>query len=315
VFNRIIPVVLAAVFSVLVAAPPVFAQTTARPPARETDMNGRPLPTDPAPRRGGRANAAPTAEQAKAAAEALLTATGTTCQIGETVLRGQVARNQNVYEVSCATGPGYILIGTTPPTAADCVLLAGQAEIDRARDPSADAGTQCQIEANKNVVGVIATYAAEAGVKCTVDQGSSVGKSSEGNIIYEAGCAGTDGYWVEKTPTGWKTTECQLVVSSNGKCRFTTAEEQAATVKAWLAGSAASGCDVTQARYMGGNTNGAFYEAKCAVGDGFIARVDAAKVVQQVYPCAEATRIGGGCTLTPVAAAAPAPAAATTPQE
>ncbi|CAN5140189.1 hypothetical protein BH10PSE1_BH10PSE1_33330 [soil metagenome] len=250
------------------------------------------------PRRGR--DRAPTAEQNRAGAEALLTSTNTTCAMGEIVLRGQVGQGENVYEVTCATGPGFILIGTTPPMAADCVLLAGQAELALARDPAADVGTQCTIESNKNITGFITAYGVEAGVKCAIDQGASVGKSSGGNVIYEIGCPGTDGYWIEKLPTGaWQVTECQIIVTANGKCRFTTTEEQVATVKTWLAGTAASPCDVTQARYMGGNANGAFYEAKCAVGDGFVVRLDAAKAVQQVYPCPEAYRIGGGCKLTP----------------
>ena len=70
----------------------------------------------------------------------------------------------------------------------------------------------------------------------------------------------------------------------------------------------AAGCDVTEARLMGQNANGMFYEAKCAGADGVIARVNAENVVQQIYPCATAQRIGGGCTLTPAPAAAPAPA-------
>ncbi|WP_419756354.1 hypothetical protein [Brevundimonas sp.] len=60
---------------------------------------------------------------------------------------------------------------------------------------------------------------------------------------------------------------------------------------------------------MGRNANGVFYEAKCEGADGVIARVNAENVVQQIYPCATAQQIGGGCKLTTApAAAAPAPA-------
>ena len=48
-------------------------------------------------------------------------------------------------------------------------------------------------------------------------------------------------------------------------------------------------------------------------GDGFIARVKDGST-QQVYPCATAQQVGGGCTLTP-APAAPAAAPATTEQQ
>lgn len=264
--------------------------------------------------RRGRPAATPTPEQNRAGAEALLTATNTTCQIGETVLRGQIGQGENVYEVTCATGPGYVLIGTTPPISADCVLLAGQADITRARDPAADVGTQCEIASNKNIMGVITAYAAEAGVKCTVDQGSSVGKSSVGNVIYEVGCAGADGYWLEKTATGWTTTECMKLASQNATCKYTTPAEQAATLKTWLAGNADTApCDVAEARYMGSNANGSFYEAKCGGGNGLIVRFDTAMAVQQSYPCETAQRIGGGCKLTVVPETEPA--APTTTQQ
>jgi hypothetical protein len=262
----------------------------------------------------GRPAAAPTPEQVKAAATALAASTNSGCTVAEATLRGENAEKLPVYEATCATGPGYILIGTTPPQAVDCVILSGQADITRSHDPAADVGLQCEMAPNKNVLAVVTAYAADAGVHCTVDQGSSVGKSASDNIIYEVGCAGTDGYWLEKTATGWTTTECLKLVSRSATCKYTTAAEQAATVKKWFEGGPASACDVTQARYMGANANGSFYEAKCAAGDGMIVRFDTAMAVQQVYPCETAQRIGGGCTLTVVPAApeaAPAAAPAT----
>ena len=59
---------------------------------------------------------------------------------------------------------------------------------------------------------------------------------------------------------------------------------------------------------MGRNANGVFYEAKCDGADGVIARLNDQNAVQQIYPCATAQQIGGGCKLTPAPAAAPAPA-------
>ena len=251
----------------------------------------------------------PTPEEIKAAAQLQAIAAGSTCQVSEATLLGVNAEQQPIYEAACAAGPGYILIGSTPAQAVDCVILAGQADIDRSRDPAANVGLQCVIPANADIVRVVSVYARDAGVPCAVDQGASIGKSPEGNYIYEAGCNGTDGYWIEQLPAGWEKTECLAVITQNGACRFTTPVEQAATVRTWLAGSAAAACEVTEARYMGANTNGSFYEAKCGAGDGYIARFDAGMAVQQIYPCAEAARIGGGCTLTvvPVVEAAPAP--------
>lgn len=255
--------------------------------------------------RNARGAAPATPEAAIAAAQQIATAAGVSCQVTEANHLGVAARRAQSYEAACATGPGYILIGSTPPQAIDCVLLAGQADMDRARDPAAAVGSQCVIPQNTDVARVVAAYAAEAGIACTVDQGASIGRSSDDNLVYEVGCNGAEGYWIEKEPTGWTQTPCSIIVTKNQSCQFTTAAERAATLGTRLAGAA--DCAVTDSRYMGANANGSFYEAKCGAGNGFIVRLDTAYAVQQVYPCEVAHRIGGGCTLTIVP---PAPAAA-----
>lgn len=267
------------------------------------------------PRRNRNAPAAaPTPEALIISAQAIATAASAACQVTEATLLGVNAEQQPIYEAACATGPGYILISTTPPQAVDCVILAGQADLDRSRNPAADVGLQCKIPVNADVTKVVRAYAQEAGITCTIDQGASIGKSTAGNYIYEVGCTEADGFWLEKSPTGWQVTTCMQVITQSAGCKFTQPAEQAATLKAMLADSAAASCDVTEARYMGANSNGAFYEAKCGADGGYIVRFNTERVVQQVYPCADAARIGGGCKLTTVAAtapeaAAPAPAA------
>ena len=250
-----------------------------------------------------------TPEEIKAAAQALIVASGGSCQVTEAVQPGVDATQQKIYEAACAEGPGYILIGSTPPQVFDCLELAGTAYTARLRDPAADVGQQCLLPANQNGLAVIGGWARAAGATCTVDEAVAIGKSDADNIVYEVGCAGADGYWLERVGTGWDLKDCLQVASTGGTCRFTTAQEQADTFEAKLAGTDAAGCDVAQVRLMGSNANGRFYEAKCAAeGEGYIARIDSAGVTQQIYPCATAQRIGGGCTLTPAPAAVPAPA-------
>jgi hypothetical protein len=261
-------------------------------------------------RRGAR-TAQQSPEAIKSAAEGLLsTAAISSCQITEAVNPGRVPDGQ-VYEVACAAGPGYILIASTPPTAIDCLELAGTAAIVRERDPSADAGVQCTLPANDNGLAVIGGWAREAGVTCTIDHVQATGKRDT-TMIYEVGCNGADGYWIERSADGWVARECFEVLLGNSVCRFTTPAEQNTTIQAKLAGTDAAGCNVIQARLMGHNPNGRFYEVKCATdGEGYIARINAEGVAQQIYPCATAQQIGGGCTLTPAPAAAPAAAPAT----
>lgn len=248
-----------------------------------------------------------------AEAQAVLTTAGNNCTPTEASFLGLDDQRQKVYEVVCApgTGPGYIMVAKIAPATPeliDCVLLAGQADRARAANPAAEVEL-CKLPGNQNPLGVITGYAQAAGVTCSIDQGIAIGKNTAGRDVYEVGCNGVDGYWVEQGDAGaWSSTPCTIIVGQNATCRFTTTAEIAATFKARLAGTAADDCDVTQVRYMGANTNGAFYEAKCAAeGTGYIARTNTAGAVQQVYACATAQRIGGGCTLTTTAPAAAAP--------
>lgn len=252
----------------------------------------------------------PSPEQVIAEAQALVTAAGKPCQVTEAVLMGQNEQQQKVFEAACAAGPGYFIVGATPPDLTDCVLLAGRAEIVRGRNPDAPASetATCALPGNQNALAVITAYAREAGIRCEIDQALAAGAGNDGGVIYEIGCANDDGFWLRQLPAGgWDVTECLEIISQGGACRYTTATEQALSLKTRLAGSEAADCDVGQARYMGANANGRFYEVTCAVGDGYIARFNDAGV-QQVYACAVAQPIGGGCTLTAAPAAAPAAA-------
>jgi len=263
------------------------------------------------------AAATPTPEQNIAAAQAAATAAGLSCQVTEATYLGlSTLAEANLYEAACATGPGYLITASTPPQTIDCVLVASElakpastppAEAPepqrRGRRAAATAPTPevkpvaCALSANQDILGFQAAYAHEAGISCQVDQAAPLGATNSGAIVYEIGCAGADGYQINKEGTVWNKTECLKLTSGNGKCQFTTTAEQSATIQALLVGTDADDCTVEQARYMGGNANGQFYEAKCGGGVGYILRVKEAKT-EQIYPCATASQIGGGCTLT-----------------
>jgi len=266
--------------------------------SRADRENGRPAAREQA------AKPAATPEEIKAAAQAQLTAANVTCELTEAANPGMVGEAA-VYEAACANAEGYILIASTPPQAFGCIELAGTAAIARSRDPAADVGQQCVLPANQNTLAVISGWARTAGATCTVDEAQAIGKSDDNNMVYEVGCANDNGYWLEKLADRWDLKDCIQVTSMGGACRFTTAAEQNNSFKAKLAGTDAAGCDVAQVRLMGTNANGSFYEAKCtAEGQGYIARLNNEGVTQQVYPCATAQSIGGGCTLTTAAPAA-----------
>ena len=254
-----------------------------------------------------RAPAPPTPEQILAAAQAQMALTTTGCQVSEAKLLGKTAADTTVYEVACGTAPGYIVETKTPPEASGCIILAHSADVARAADPTASPA-QCTLAANTDIQKFLRQYAKDAGVACTVDQAKLRGQSSDGAVVCEVGCSDGPGYWIKQQAATWTKTPCIQVLAERGTCDFTTTAENAAFVKTLLAGSEAASCNVTEARLMGQNANGVFYEAKCDGADGVIARLNAENVVQQIYPCATAQQIGGGCKLTTAPAAAAAPA-------
>ena len=264
-------------------------------------------PSNNQPRRE-RQPAPPTAEEILAAAQQQASLASVNCQVNEAKLLGQTAEKTSVYEVACATGPGFIIESKTPPSATSCIALAYSARVARERDPAADVGLQCTIAANTDTDKFLREYAQQAGVPCAVDQTKVLGQSNGGVVVYEIGCSDGPGFWIRQDAGVWSKTPCLQVLAENGTCEFTTTAENATFVKALLAGSEAASCNVVEARLMGQNANGMFYEAKCEGADGVIARVNAENAVQQIYPCATAQRIGGGCKLTTAPAAAAAPA-------
>lgn len=244
-------------------------------------------------------------EEVLAAARAQIALTDTVCEITNAKFLGETPDKTSLYEVACAASPGYIIQSKTPPAVTDCIILAASAQALRAQDPAAEVGSQCELPGNTDILGAIKGYAQHANIDCIVDQGKVLGTDGD-TVIYEVGCQGAQGFWVRKTGSDWSKTACIQVIAENSACEFTTSAEIATSAKALLTGTDAAACDVTQARLMGQNPTGMYYEVKCAAeGEGFIARVQNG-VTNRVYPCATAQQIGGGCTLTQVPAVPPA---------
>ena len=295
---------------VLLSVQPALAQ---EPGDDRTGMMSQAVGTDRSdredrgPRQSRRATAAPTAEENSAAAQALLTSASIDCRVSEATLLGVTAEQHSTYEVICAEGPGYLVVGSTPPQTFNCLELAGQAETSRLRDPEADVGQQCTLPVNLDPLPVLSVYARQAGIDCTVDQASAIGKSSTGKLIFEIGCADRDGYWIEQAADRWKTTPCWDLALQDVACRYSTSAETGGAWSRVLGGTEAAGCEVQKARRVGRDAQGlTVYEVSCSAGDGYLARVGDSFTAQRVHPCATAQAIGGGCTLTPAAPSGPA---------
>lgn len=248
------------------------------------------------------AAAAPTPEQVAAEAAPLVAASAPQCQMTESALLGAREDGTKLYEVACATGPGYIIeAAAAAPKANDCVLQWSYGQLAREADPAADVGLQCRLPGNQNNVGVIAAYGREAGLECEVDQAVATAQG-----VYEIGCAARDGWRLEKTEAGWKPMSCwQFSLLADAACRYSSREEMSAEWPKLVAGTDAAACDIQDVAWIGDNPErGSFYELKCASGDGIIVRFkDGAG--QQTYSCIDAQQIfRRDCALTPPAAAA-----------
>lgn len=226
-------------------------------------------------------------------------AAGIDCRVASAVYLGRTEDYRPIYEAVCRDGAGHLLIGGRDAQGFNCLALEAQLETERARATGRALPPTCRTPGNRNAVPVVARFAREAGLDCTIDEAAMIGLSIDNRFIYEAGCRGDVGAWLEFGGEGWIVTDCVVVVAQDGECRFTTADERARLAGRWLAAQpdleAARRCSAVDVRYMGGNATGGWYEARCAFGEGLVVRLDAARAVAEVLSCAEATRIGGGC--------------------
>ncbi|MEH6699857.1 MAG: hypothetical protein V7672_14265 [Brevundimonas sp.] len=251
--------------------------------------------------RRGRQRTGPSPEEVMADASAVAAVAVPTCQVTESSLLGQREDETKLYEIACATGPGYILVATADaPTAADCVLQSSLAWQLRQENPEADAGLQCTLPGNQNRVEVITAYGQQAGVSCQTDE--AVAWNTR---VYELGCAGADGYRLEKSEAGsWSAMPCwRYALIASDTCKLTTAEESRLEWPKLVANTEIAACNIEDVSWMGDNPErGAFYELKCSTGEGVIVRFHEG-ATQQVYSCVDAVQIfSKPCSLTTVPA-------------
>lgn len=216
---------------------------------------------------------------------------GVPCAVTVARLIGRDDEGARQYEVVCREGPGYLLIDDGAVVAHDCLALSGQG--DRAGRPNA----ACRLPGNRNPIGRLAALAEAAGVDCRVDQGAMLGLAEDGAALYEIGCRGAVGAWIQQTASGWSITDCLAVVARGQTCSFTSPEEEAAGLAVWLADSPARDCQPTQVRSMGSNAAGLdYYEITCEARDPVVVSRDAAGHVVRILECREAHHLGDGCS-------------------
>lgn len=240
-----------------------------------------PLPTEPADILRG--------------AQTAMNRARTGCQVTDASVLGYSIDNSVVYETACESGRGYLVVASLRPTVVECGT-ATDGTNDPERDVDAEVISQCVLPGNQPALELVSEYAREAGVQCQIDQAARVGGG--GDTLYEVGCRDAAGYWLRQEQGAWRRVACLKVSGLDGACIFTTPDESFATLSGRFIDTAASGCRVVNANYVGSANSRDYVEVQCDGGSGFMVEVDAEERVSNAWTCASAQRVAGGCRLT-----------------
>ena len=229
----------------------------------------------------------------------ILAAAGTPCDIVAAYNPGITRQRKEIYEVACREGPGYLVVETDSPAILNCLHLAATEEAQRAEDPTRPATSLCLLDGNRDPAAALRPLATRVDPSCKVDQAAWIGRVGEDQDRYEIGCEGGDGLWLQ-TPINrtdiTETFSCLELAALGDACRFTTPEDQAATVASWLPVDGPS-CTADRARLVGVAAGARYFELSCGSASGLMLRLSAEGRFDQAWPCAQAAGIAGGCRL------------------
>lgn len=230
---------------------------------------------------------------------AIFAAAGVPCEIVAAHNPGETRQRKDIYEVACREGPGYLVVAADAPAILNCLHLAATEEALRVADPTRPVTSLCLLDQNKDAAGSLRPLATRIDPACVVDQAAWIGRVGEDQDRYEIGCAGRDGLWLQTPINRTEVTEtfsCLDLAAMDSVCKFTTPEEQAATVASWLPAEGPA-CAADRARVVGVAAGARYYELGCGSGSGLMLRLTPEGRFDHAWPCAQAAGIAGGCRL------------------
>jgi hypothetical protein len=248
-------------------------------------------------------------DRGMAEAPALAKAAGLTCNVTEARFILTDAKNKtNYFEIACDQGFGFVVEQNPAKPAAGlfpCVNL--EDKVDAGGGKMVDSPLKCRLAGNGNLNGQVASYMTKAGKTCTPSGFRYIGNNATKTFI-EVACGTGVGYVLETSYpanlTGDAKAQSCLVYDTGSTlaCTLTTRESQMAVVDS-LAATSGKTCVVTDKRYVLTTPAGAnWFEVACQAGNGFmLEQVDGKN--GKTVPCAEASFVGGGCTMTDALAA------------
>ncbi len=259
-----------------------------------------------APRGGGGGGGAPeTPEVALQKAPAIMQAAGVVCTPTEAraISKTKTADGKDAiaYETACQEGLGYITIAPTDGTAGqafDCIASDAANEARKAKGEKE--AVTCTLPGNADKMRQAAGLAKRAGLTCQPSNIVYVGTSATTKMArYEIACPNTAGYVVDvlPVPAGGTVRAADCLRASGYSCTLTSAEARNQVIGQMMAGQP-NACPVAQYRFLGQSDTGTEYvEIACQDKTGFVLATKEGKF-ERTIPCAMATRLAGGCTLT-----------------
>jgi hypothetical protein len=225
-------------------------------------------------------------------APALAKSAGIACTVADAYFLGTSNgkdAKQDVYEVACQEGLGYVLLSSGATTKAyDCLATKAQPTLT------------CKLPANANPVDGLKGFVTKAGVACTTKDGRYIGTSaSSGQTVYEVACQEGPGYILQTSASAVTAIPCAAAQGQgNMECSLTTKDQ----INAYLQGLVAKSgkqCQISASHYIGvdKNSGDAYYEVGCGQQAGFVLDTDKTGAYKTTVSCAQAQGLGG-CTLT-----------------
>jgi hypothetical protein len=228
-------------------------------------------------------------------APAVAKTAGVTCDVSDAYYIGASNAKegkQNVYEVACKQGLGYILLSSgSTAKAYDCLATANQPTLT------------CRLPGNANPADGLKPLVAQTGTACTPTKARYVGSNAT-TAIYEVACQEGSGYLLQTNAVGAPATAPALTPcaatmgQANMECTLTSKDQVMAYINGLVAKSGKQ-CQVSGVRYIGADkTSGdSFYEVGCGSAAGFVLDTDKTGGLKQAIGCAQAQALGG-CTMT-----------------
>jgi hypothetical protein len=226
----------------------------------------------------------------------LMTASGRPCTVDKARYIGTTGDQNNLYEVACHEGAGYVLRapigGGKPPIASMCAIFG----------PAS--GVKCELTTAEQQQSAIDQLVAASGKACAVKARRYVGSTSDRTDFFEVACNEGNGYMLQVSAAGKveQALDCVKAVNFAGGCSLTDtrqAETEQDAVYTNLSKKAGFDCTVSKYAEFPARADGAeMVELACSNRPDGGVGVFPAKGQPQVWDCLIAGAEGYNCSLT-----------------